>query len=301
MWFSIVLVVIEASLLVSSAPTHRGDSYMPLILYHCSDYGDECNKANTTRYANNYSYEYRNGYVGGTSSVNGPYHPRPSQQSPSTHLQVKFNPQFIYNALVNMDPDIFKHLMLVLIDLKKYLLQLDPCKLKALFAGAMYVDHMSDEEFKLAIRDTDNIYHILKGIDAPYFKKVFINVCLDDFDSFLPFLDEYDIQLIITTTGHQPDGPFHPNNPYVNKGPPQHYPSHTYYPFKHNLAPTLCSNLSHSDKPTSQESSSPMPQIRHDSNSTCHSLSTDDSNSNIQLILSTFPQFFYLLSLYLLS
>ncbi|KAM7538474.1 hypothetical protein Aperf_G00000065588 [Anoplocephala perfoliata] len=300
MWFSIVLVVIEASLLVFSAPAHRGASYMPLILYHCSDYGDECNKANTTRYANNYSYEYRNGYVDGTSSVNGPYHPRPSQQSLSTHLQVKFNPQFIHNALVNMDPDIFKHTMLVLIDLKKYLLQLDPCKLKALFAGAMYVDHMSDEEFKLAIRNTDNIRHILKGIDAAYFKKVFLSLCLDDFDSFLSFLDKTAIDMIIFTTGHYPDGRIIP----IHREPSRHHPCHPFHPYEqdpHDLPSTSHSDLSHIDKPTSQETSSPMPQIRYDNNSTSHSLSTDDSNSNIQIILNTFPQLFYLLSLYLLS
>ncbi|KAM7537970.1 hypothetical protein Aperf_G00000065584 [Anoplocephala perfoliata] len=234
------------------------------------------------------------------TSANGLYQPSLSQQSTPPQQQEKPETKDIKNALVNMDPETFKSIILSIPDLKNFLLQFDAHQLMVAFKDAISVTYLNPEQFKEAIRNQDNFNHVLSGIGESNFKTILLHFCLNNLQSFISYLDKATIESIMCATRQQPDGPMHPQNSDGQPSPSPHCPSNPQESYqhlpRHPPSPTH-SNLSHFDKTTNQEISSTLPQSRHEKDSTIHISSAYRSSSSILLIVCTSSSLFYILSL----
>ncbi|KAM7537207.1 hypothetical protein Aperf_G00000065592 [Anoplocephala perfoliata] len=235
--------------------------------------------------------------------TNGPYQPSTFRQSASFQQQEKLNSKDIQNALVNMDPETFKSIILGIPNLTDFLLQFDHHHLMAAFRDALAISHLSPQEFKEVVRYHGNIKRALSGIDGSEFKTILLHFCLNKFKSFISYLDKTTIQSIMCTMRQQSDGPMHPQNYRGQPSPSPHCPSNpreSYQRLPPHLPSSAHSNPSHFDKATNQEVSSSMAQIRHEKDSTFHSSHVDRLSPSLLLIFCTFSQLFYAPSLYLL-
>lgn len=120
--------------------------------------------------------------------------------------------QDIHNALVSLEPEKFKSIIISIPNLKGIILQLDPNHLKTALAGipgiGNLINDLSADEIQSSVRKVKDINKLLKGINAHKLKFLFLR--LPSTKSFIDGLDASVIQSIMDESKQQPRGSRNP-------------------------------------------------------------------------------------------